>query len=134
MKRFRSTRMTRKAVFFAVLGLLFQAALAVTHATAMLALAAGQEDGGVQTAMMCHGGVTLSDAADGPPGEKHGAKLVHSCPCCLGMVSAAIAPASPADIARPAIASDHVLAAPVIGLASGRHRLAPDSRGPPRLA
>ena len=135
MSFFRSKRFSRWAAYFAVLGLLFQAGMAVWHATAMFALAAGQSDGGAQAAMMCHGGsVSVAGDTSGAADEPDDAPaFVQNCPCCLGLVSAATAAADHGDALVTATALDRFLPAHAAGLASGRHRLAPESRGPPHL-
>ncbi len=135
MRRFRSNRVKRSVACFAILGLLFQAGLAVWHATAMFALAAGESGVGVQSAVWCHGGAIFSSGAEGVSGGDGGAPLfVKNCPCCLGLVAAAIAPASAGDVALATVSSDRFSLLPAGKPASGRHRLAPESRGPPQPA
>ncbi len=134
MSHFRTMRAKRRAACLAVVGLLFQASLAVWHATAIFAAAAGQGEARGQAVIMCHGdGQAIATGQNGDPSGPEGAPVLkQNCPCCLGLVAAVVSPASTADIPLASSVSAPLVAA-VHLIAPGRHPLAHLSRGPPQL-
>ena len=133
-KRHRARSIAASA---AILGLLLQSFFIVLHASsAFAALAAGAEDGGAESVVICtgHGFERVAiDEGEGTQGEDDAQTLYETCPGCLGIMG------------TPGFANIVVLPVPsgfaysesyfaVHESASGRVDCAPRSRGPPLSA
>ena len=130
MNWFRTLRVRRWAAWFAVLGLLFQSGLTAWHTTAMVGAHASHAD---HAMIMCHADEANGTQADkaNPAGKSQPTRGAFSCPCCLGMVSAAIEAGDAGKLKLTSLTSGQLLLRPSGEIVGGRHRLAPDSRGPP---
>ena len=121
--------------WLAIAGLLLQAGFSVWHATAMFAQQSAAGETGAHVAMMCQAEQAGQSGQTGKGINKaiKPQRAAFSCPCCLGLVSSATAPADSTALAQIAIAEVRFLRAGADDLPGGRHLLAPESRGPPLL-